>query len=367
MYKLKYMMQYDVRFVVFAVTIALLLVGCSGAMPARSWPNTTMAENKLIIANNNAVYAISSDNGRLLWQFPSKPDSTRSQLYASPAHTSESIVVGSDNKYVFTIDINNGNEIWNFDATNDRSGTAPIGTSASSKLAFFTSENTLYALDISTGQTVWEFQSREEIWAPPAANSRYVYLPGMDHSLTSIDIESGSQVWKQELKGALADSPTIYQDTLYLGSLSNKAYAIDAANGMIRWEFETKGWVWGSPAVVDEQVFFSDLDGYVYALDRETGRQYWISQQLDSASRGTPAYSDGSIYVCTDGGFVYSINTSNGNQNWSIEVDSNNSDRLLADPIAHNGFVYVTSMNGENLMHAISQADGQIVWQFNPE
>jgi outer membrane protein assembly factor BamB len=367
MYKLKYVMKSDIRFALIVATIALLLAGCTGAMPASSWPNTTMVENKLIIANNNAVYAISSDNGRLIWQFPNKPDRTRSQLYASPAYIDESLVVGSDNKHVFTIDINNGNEIWSFDATNNRSGTAPIGVSTGSQLAFFTSENTLYALNISTGQKVWQFESKEDLWAPPAANSRSVYLPGMDHSLTSIDIESGSLMWTQDLKGALADSPTIYQDTLYLGSLSNKAYAIDAINGRIRWEFETKGWVWGSPAVVDEQVFISDLDGYVYALNRETGRQYWASTQLDSASRGTPAYSEGSIFVCTDGGFVYSINASNGNQNWSIEIDSKNSDRLLADPIAHNGLVYITSMSGENLVHAISQADGQVVWQFNPD
>ena len=361
------MMKHDVYFVVVAATIVLLLTGCSGALPASSWPNATMVENKLVIANNNAVYAISSDDGRLIWQFPSKSDNTRSKLFASPAHINDSVMVTSDNKYIFAIDIKTGNEMWNFGATNNKSGTAPTGTSISSKLAFFTSGSTLYALHISTGETSWKFESGKELWAPPAAKHGHVYLPSMDHSLTSIEIESGSQSWKQELGGALADSPTIYEDTLYLGSLSNKAYAIDAASGRIKWEFETKGWVWGSPVVVSEQVFFSDLDGYVYALNRESGRQYWTSQQLDSASRGTPAYADGSIFVCTDNGFVYSIDANSGNQNWSIEVDIKNSDRLLADPIAHNGLVYVTSMNGDNLVHAIHQENGQIAWQFAPE
>ena len=124
---------------------------------------------------------------------------------------------------------------------------------------------------------------------------------------------NGSQIWQQNFKGALADSPTIYKDTLYTGSLSNSVYAIDAANGMIIWEYGAKGWVWGSPKAVNEHVFFSDLDGYVYALNRETGREMWISQQLDSASRGTPAYSNGNLFVTSDNGFVYSIDAISGN------------------------------------------------------
>ena len=363
----KHLIKHHLYIAVFAITITLLLVGCSGAMPASSWPNSIIADNNLIIANNNAVYAISSDIGRLIWKFPSEPDSIRSQLYTSPAHTDDSIVVGSDNKHAFTIDIINGNEIWSFDATNNKSGTAPTGTSASADLAFFTSENTLYALQISNGQTAWKFESAKDLWAPPSTNGQYVFLPGMDHTLTSIDITNGSQIWQQHFKGALADSPTIYQDTLYTGSLSNSVYAIDAANGMIIWEYEAEGWVWGSPKAVNEHVFFSDLDGYVYALNRETGREMWISQQLDSASRGTPAYSNGNLFVTSDNGFVYSIDAISGNPIWNIEIDSKNADRLLADSIAHNGLVYITSMNGDNLVYAINQSDGVIVWEFNPE
>ena len=113
---------------------------------------------------------------------------------------------------------------------------------------------------------------------------------------------------------------------------------------MIIWEYGAKGWVWGSPKAVNEHVFFSDLDGYVYALNRETGREMWISQQLDSASRGTPAYSNGNLFVTSDNGFVYSIDAISGNPVWNIEIDSKNADRLLADPIAHKGLVYILSL-----------------------
>ena len=363
----KHLIKHKLHIAILTIPITLLMVGCSGAMPASSWPNSIMADNNLIIANNNAVYAISSDFGKLVWKFPDKPDSTRSQFYTSPAYTNNSIVIGSDNKHAFTIDITNGNEVWNFDATNNKSGTAPTGISVESELAFFTSENTLYALRISNGQTAWKFESAKELWAPPSSNGQYVFLPGMDHTLTSIDISNGSQIWQQHLTGALADSPTIYQETLYTGSLSNSVYAIDASNGMIIWEFEAKGWVWGSPMVIDDYVFFGDLDGYVYALNRANGREVWTSQQLDSASRGTPAYSDGNLFVTSDNGFVYSIDAISGNIVWNIEIDSKNADRLLADPIAHNGLLYITSMNGENIVHAINQSDGVIVWKFNPE
>ena len=68
----------------------------------------------------------------------------------------------------------------------------------------------------------------------------------------------------------------------------------------------------------------------------------------------------------SDGGFLYALDAINGNQRWGFQVDSNNADRLLADPIVRDGLVFVTAMNGEHMVMAYQQDSGQLEqnWRF---
>jgi outer membrane protein assembly factor BamB len=319
-----------------------------------------------MVSHNSAVYALSPENGALRWQFPLEADRTTTQLYAAPAQHEDFALLGSDNKRAFAVNIETGQEVWRFDATGNRGGTAPTDASASAKLLFFTTENTLHALRPSTGVPAWTFRAEEELWAAPAADDERVYLPGMDHNLTALDIETGAQLWQRELDGALADTPTLSDGVLYLGVLAKHAYAIDALSGRMKWRFDAVGWVWGSPTVSGDRVYFADLDGNVYALDTETGRILWQSTPLDSSVRGSPAFDNNAVFIATDGGFLYALDAINGDQLWGFEVDSNNADRLLASPIARDGLVFITAMNGENLVLAYEQDSGQLAWRFQP-
>ena len=344
-----------------------LLSTCGGTLPATSWPNATLVADTLMVSNNTAVYALSPDNGTLRWQFPREGDRIASQLYTAPVQYKNWALLGSDNKHAFAVNIETGQEEWRFDASGNRAGTAPAAASASATMLFFTADNTLHALRPSTGVPAWTFQAEEELWAAPAADSERVYLPGMDHRLTALDIDSGSQLWQQELDGALADTPTLSEGTLYLGALAKHAYAIDAATGRKKWRVDAAGWVWGSPAVAGDKAYFADLDGNVYAVDAETGRAHWQSPPLDSAVRGSPAFDNDTVFVATDGGFLYALDATNGNRRWGFQVDGNNADRLLADPIAADGLVYIIAMTGENLVMAYQQKSGQLAWPFQPE
>ena len=347
--------------------VLLLLWACGDARPATSWPNATLAAETLMVSDNTAVYALSPNNGTLIWQFPREGEKTASQFHAAPAQLQDLALLGSDNKRAFAVQIANGTELWRFDATGNRAGTAPTSVSAGAHLLFFTAHNTLHALHPSTGMPAWSFQSEEEIWAAPAADDKRVYLPGMDHSLVALDINNGAKLWQQDLDGALADTPNLFQGVLYLGALAKHVYAIDAVSGSMKWSFDTDGWVWGSPTVSGNSAYFADLDGSVYAVEAETGRVYWQTPPLGSAVRGSPAFDNNTVFVATDGGFLYALDAVSGDQRWRLQVDSNNADRLLADPIVRDGLVYITTMNGESLVMAYDQASGQLAWQFKPE
>lgn len=347
--------------------IGILLSACGGTLPPTSWPNATIRADTLMVAHGAAVYALSPENGMFIWQYPRDGDRAVSQLYAAPAQHDDLALLGSDNKHAFAVKIETGQEVWRFAATGNRGGTAPAAASAGTSLFFFTADDTLHALRPSDGVAAWTFQADNELWAAPAADNQRVYLPGMDHHLTALDIESGKKIWQRKLDGALADTPTLSDGMLYLGALAKQAYAIDAVSGRVKWRFDSDGWVWGSPIVAGDRVYFADMDGNVYALDADTGRTYWQSPLLDSTVRGSPAFDNNTVFVATDGGFLYALDANSGNQIWGFQVDSNNADRLLADPIVRDELVYVTPMNGENLVMAYHQKSGQLAWQFQPE
>ena len=352
---------------VLPLLIGMILSGCGGTLPATSWPNATIVADTLMVTHGAAVYALSQENGTPLWQFPGDGDRDANQIYAAPAQHGDLALLVSDNKHAFAVKIKTGKEVWRFAAAGNRGGTSTTAGGASTNLFFFTAADTLHALRPSDGVAMWTYQTEDEIWAAPAADNERVYLPGMDHNLTALDIASGKEIWQRKLDGALADTPTLSDGMLYLGSLAKHAYAVDAVSGSVKWRFDSNGWVWGSPTVAYDRVYFADMDGNVYALDAETGRTYWQSPLLESTVRGSPAFDNNTVFVATDEGFLYALDAITGNQIWGFQVDSNNADRLLANPIARDGIVYVTTMNGENLVLAYHQKSGQLAWQFKPK
>ena len=132
------------------------------------------------------------------------------------------------------------------------------------------------------------------------------------------------------------------------------------------WQLDT-GVSRPTPLVYDGLMFIPSPGNSVHALDAATGRSYWRSQQLDSAVRGSPALDNDTAFIATDGGSLYALDAINGNQIWGFQVDASNADRLLADPIARDGLVYITAMNGERLVMAYHQDSGQMAWQFQPD
>ena len=168
MSRINYFIEKSIHRVIILI-LGIILTSCAGAMPNSSWPNASLDKNKLLVSNNQAMYAISADNGQLLWQFPNQADKIRSQFYSPPAYDSKHIYVASDTKNLFALDKNTGNEIWSFDGTNDKSGTAPSYVTTNSTIVLFASAQMLYAIDNITGNLEWEFESEEDIWSAPLA------------------------------------------------------------------------------------------------------------------------------------------------------------------------------------------------------
>ena len=93
-----------------------------------------------------------------------------------------------------------------------------------------------------------------------------MYL-GSGSYIIALDLTTREKVWEFETGGVVRSSPAKAGPVIYAGSDDGSLYAVDAATGALRWQYETGGPVTSSPAVIDGVVYFGSHDGNIYAIE----------------------------------------------------------------------------------------------------
>lgn len=152
--------------------------------------------------------------------------------------------------------------------------------------------------------------------------------------LTALDVESGQQIWQQKLEATGSGAPTVMGDTVYLVAGDRTGWAINTENGRIRWQFDSTPSVHNvlggpAPAVNDQVAIFAFGSGEVQATFRGGGLRLWnsvISGHRDGVSRaritditGDPVLSDTTAYVGTHGGRLVALDAGTGERRWTSE------------------------------------------------
>jgi eukaryotic-like serine/threonine-protein kinase len=183
-------------------------------------------------------------------------------------------------------------------------------------------DDSVYALNATTGQEVWDYQTSTEenfdVGAPPDISAPgtngfadgVVYVIGKDHTSYAIDLTTGALIWQTALGASATNADVsgeaLVGDTLY-GTTGTGVYALDATTGAVIWNKLTGHAFYGSPAVTGpagQQVLVVNSLGskanggkiYVLNLNGKTldtiaplaaGKEIWAS----------PAISQGTIFV----------------------------------------------------------------------
>jgi outer membrane protein assembly factor BamB len=171
-------------------------------------------------------------------------------------------------------------------------------------LVFVTAGNpaTLYALDQSTGTTVWSQQPpNPSTWLDGSAtydNGR-VFWVGIGGVMTAYDAATGTQLWSTSLPNPydLAGQPIASNGVVYAAG-GGFVYAVDESSGAL---LATQNSGWGDAstlALAGEQVFASYSCNEDLAFNATTLAQLWhFSTTCFGGGGSTPAYDNGRIYT----------------------------------------------------------------------
>jgi len=266
----------------------LLVGGYDGVLysvnPANGLENWTFrtAENRYIaspLATEDGIYAANSDNklyaldydGLLQWEFE-----TEDPLWASPiwSDTCGCVYQVSMDHYLYAINPENGKLIWK---SEDLGGPVVNNPSLSEDglILLATFNNEVIALDEESHQVEWRFKTSDWAWATPVIDGEQVYASDISGTFYALDLHTGELLWQLQPGGGIYSSPLV-QDGLIYFSTDSSSLVVVSQDGVVQRNQPVEGKLYASPVGAGDKILLapSEAEYYLIALS-ESGVQVW--------------------------------------------------------------------------------------------
>ena len=302
-----------------------------------------------IFASGRTLYALETATGTELWHYAvgtADPDDF-TEIESSPVVANGKVFVGIDvhnrpdqRAGFVAVDVRTGAEVWYFDLEQgNHHGCGDVWTSPSVDtergLVFAGGGNcpaspegwgdyveSLFALDMETGQLRWDYQPHEpnnddlDFTGAPnlfRANGRdLVGLGNKDGTYYAVDRDSGDLVWKAKATDPGLDEhgsnfstggfigPSAYSNGIVAGGTAVGpppfVHGINASNGDILWQDSSVQAVYGAAAIANGVLFQGNNDFTFRAYDLASGAELW-QHALQGVGAGGSAIVGNDVYT----------------------------------------------------------------------
>jgi outer membrane protein assembly factor BamB len=329
--------------------VTLFLTAC-GAVPSNNYAGLSTDGKDLYMAEQNFIYSVNGDSGTTKWKFPVKPDQNMT-FFGAPAVADGWLYAGSYKNVAYGfklegIDPGNPTPAWSFIEQEGKGRFMGAPAIAGDVVLYPSTDHHLYALDRKSGAQRWRSETRDQLWAPAAADDKYAYQAGMDHYLYVFDLANGSLRYEVDLGGPLVGGATLDQDGhVFVGNLNQEIIALEAASGNILWRKSVQGNVWSAPLVHEGKLYFGTDKNNVYIFSAANGQEL---KRVNAASSviGSPVYTDGAIAIGTEGGEAFSMTLDGESRLWTNTTAGN----LYSTPAVLNNQIVFAPYKGEHLL-----------------
>jgi outer membrane protein assembly factor BamB len=131
----------------------------------------------------------------------------------------------------------------------------------------------VYALAADKGGEYWRHSTPDAIYARPLVISDTVYVASAGNTLSALNVLTGDLVWELDAKSALRHAPAWADGTLYyVAAADPHLYAVDAASGQPLWQIDTGDWLAAGPVIADGMLVLLGQDGAVMGYKVESPR-----------------------------------------------------------------------------------------------
>ena len=297
------------------------------------------------------------EKNNLLWSvFLSDP------ITGSASVADGMVFVGTTGGRLYALEMTSGEIVWNFSAGSSISSSPAVEGGI---IVFGTQEpGKIYALDEYTGIVRWTYEISEgkPVSSSPTIKDEKVFIASSDGYLRAFTLFEGFLLWESYLGGDVTASPAISDGTVFI--TGNDVYAFDELTGTRIWRYTTSWPVLSSPAVDNGVIYVgSGNDDKAYALNATTGNLLWSYRTGGWFS--SPALDSGKSLVilgCRDSR-VYCLDKKTGWLKWAYITGGSN--HLSSPTISVNGLVYIGS--SDNNLYCLNENSGQKIWSYTTE
>lgn len=231
----------------------------------------------------------------------------------------------------------------------------------------------LYALDASTGSTLWGpvlIPEGAYGWAAAAYDNGTVYvvpntLPGLSNGeLIAYSSANGNELWTAKLMGQyfFTAPPTAGNGFVYTSGAGagGTVYAVKESDGTVEWTASVMNGDNSSPVVTLSGVYVSYVCPQTYKFNPTTGKQIWhYSGPCEGGGGATPVLYNGLLYVrdwaSSYGHNGHILSAASGQLVGNFDAD-------FAPALANNTAFYVQSSE----LKAVNTKTQTTIWSATP-
>lgn len=194
------------------------------------------------------------------------PQSSLGRITSSPCLAPGVVICSAHNGYVYALSTQDGKLVWQF-RTGAKLMASPM---VLDRTVYFGSwDHAFYAVDLATGKQKWKTGAAESFSVTATGVGGKIFAANDDLKLYCLDAHSGKVLWKTQINSPvplLSSAPAIAGSMLYCGSPDANVYAIDTRNGAIKWKLKTQRPIVCSPALTAGGVCIGSQDGNLYLI-----------------------------------------------------------------------------------------------------
>jgi len=244
--------------------------------PFRGAPTVTPGR-LYALTQDNQLFALSTDKGETSWNVAGTVETAGLLGGGAPAFAQDTIVVGYSSGELNALRAENGRTVW---------------TDALSRTGRTTALNALTDIDAS-----------------PVIDRGRVFAIGHGGRMAAIDLSTGQRVWERNFAGV--STPWVAGDYVYAVTLDGEVVCAARADGRIKWvtrlprydnvKKKTKPIEYAGPVLASDRLIVAASNRELITLSPYTGKTI-SAVKLKAAAYLPPVVAGGTVYLLTDDG-----------------------------------------------------------------
>ncbi|KAF3981423.1 MAG: outer membrane protein assembly factor BamB [Methylococcales symbiont of Hymedesmia sp. n. MRB-2018] len=190
-------------------------------------------------------------------------------------------------------------------------------------------------------------------------------------SVQALDVKTGDLVWETDTDYSFSAGPGIGDKTVILATSNAEVIALDFDTGLQKWQILVSSEVLANPVIDNGIVIIRTTDGKVVALSEEDGSELWLFERsvpaLSIRGTGSPIIVAEHVIAGYANGKLIALRLIDGKNRWetSIVIPSGRTEieRLVdldVDPVETDGVIFISSFQGGT--SAVLEVDGDVLW-----